>query len=185
MKVLIETERLVLRALDDSSENRRIVLNFLNKGRDIFEKYEMAKVPMYYTEVYQKNVLSTEFSATLGNRYVRYYVFLKGNPDIVIGTVSCGSITPEPYCAGTIGYKFDEDYWHMGYAREALRAVLEEIFAELKLHRLIAYVMETNVPSVKLLESVGFRMEGLCERNLKVNGVWENHLLYAILNPYE
>ena len=41
MKVLIETERLVLRALDDSCENRTKVLNFLNKGRDIFEKYEM------------------------------------------------------------------------------------------------------------------------------------------------
>ena len=62
---------------------------------------------------------------------------------------------------------------------------MEEIFTELKLHRLIAYVMDTNMPSVKLLEAVGFHMEGLCEKNLKVNGVWENHMLYAILNPYE
>ena len=60
-----------------------------------------------------------------------------------------------------------------------------EVFKELKLHRLIAYVMEHNAPSIKLLEAVGFRMEGLCEKNLIVNGVWENHMLYAMLNPDE
>ena len=72
-----------------------------------------------------------------------------------------------------------------GYAREALRAVIEEIFEEIKLHRLIAYVMEGNEPSIKLLEAVGFSLEGLCEKNLKVNGVWETHRLYGLLNPYE
>ena len=185
MNVLFETERLVLKALDDSGDNCRKVLNFLEKGRDVFEKYEMKKVPLYYTDMYQRSVLSTEYAATVGNRYIRYYVFLKDDPGTVIGTVSCGNIMQEPYCSGTIGYKFDEDYWHKGYAREALKAMVGEVFKELKLHRLIAYVMEHNAPSIKLLEAVGFRMEGLCQKNLIVNGVWENHMLYAMLNPDE
>lgn len=183
MKVLVETDRLILKNLDDSGCTQ--VLNFLNKGRHIFEKYEMAKAPLYYSEVYQKGILSQEYTATLSNRYVRYYVYLKEKPDMIIGTVSCGSITAEPYCCGTIGYKFDEDYWHKGYAREALRVAIEEIFAEIKLHRLIAYVMEDNEPSIRLLEAVGFHCEGVCEKNLRVNGVWRNHRLYALLNPYE
>lgn len=183
MKIYLETERLILRPLDESSCD--MVLSFLSKGKDIFEKYEMARPPLYYTPIYQKSILNQEYSATLSNRYVRYYVFLKDNPFVVIGTVSCGSITGEPYCCGTIGYKFDKEYWGRGYAREALRAVIEEIFEELKLHRLIAYVMEGNEPSIKLLEAVGFSLEGLCEKNLKVNGVWETHRLYGLLNPYE
>lgn len=183
MKICVETDRLILRALDDSSCN--MVLRFLCKGQEIFEKYEMARPPLYYTPEYQKSILNQEYTATLGNRYVRYYVFLKEDPTTVIGTVSCGSITGEPYCCGTIGYKFDKDYWHKGYAREALRATIEEIFQEIKLHRLIAYVMEGNVPSIELLEAVGFNLEGLCEKNLKVNGVWETHRLYGLLNPYE
>ena len=183
MKILLETDRLILRVLDDNYW--REVLSFLEKGRHIFELYEAEKVPMYYTEIYQKGVLSQEYAATLGNRYVRYYVSLKENQDVIIGTVSCGSISAEPFRCGTIGYKFDEDYWHKGYAKEAVSRVIDEIFNELGLHRLVANVMETNEPSIKLLENMGFRLEGLCEKNIRVNGAWQNHRLYAMLNPYE
>lgn len=183
MKILLETDRLILRVLDDNYWKE--VLSFLKKGRLIFERYEAMKVPMYYTEIYQKGVLSQEYTATLGDRYVRYYVSIKGKPDIIIGTVSCGSISAEPFNCGTIGYKFDEDYWHKGYAREAVSRVIDEIFNELRLHRLIANVMEDNKPSIKLLENMGFRLEGLCEKNIRVNGTWQNHRLYAMLNPYE
>lgn len=183
MKIMLETDRLILKALDE--ESWREVLAFLKKGSHIFERYEAAKVPVYYTETYQKGVLSQEYNATLANRYVRYYVFLKEMPDRVIGTVSCGSISQDPYNSGVLGYKFDEDYWHKGYAREAIERIVEEIFKELQLHRIIANVMETNMPSIKLLENMGFRLEGLCEKSIKVCGVWQNHCLYAMLNPYD
>ena len=182
MKCILETDRLVLKVLDEDSW--KCVLNFLEKGRHIYDKYEAKKVPLYYTKMYQKGVLANESAATRGDRYVRYYVFLKEQPDVVIGTVSCGNIMSEPYSAGTLGYKFDEDYWHCGYATEAIMAMLNEVFTHLNLHRIIAYVMEGNEPSIKLLERLGFRLEGLCEKNLKVNGCWENHRMYAMLNPY-
>ena len=183
MKTLLETDRLIMRVLDDNYWQP--VLNFLKKGSHIFEKYEASKAPLYYTEIYQKGVLSQEYTATLGNRYVRYYISLKEQPEVIIGTVSCGGLSAEPYCCGTIGYKFDEDYWHKGYAREAVSCMLDEVFRELKLHRVIAYVMEGNEPSIRLLETMGFRLEGLCEKNIKISGEWQNHRLYAMLNPYE
>ena len=183
MKIMLETDRLILKALEE--QDWRIVLSFLEKGRHIFEQYEASKAPMHYTEIYQRGVLNQEYNATLSNRYVRYYVFLKEAPKTIIGTVSCGSIATEPFNCGTIGYKFDKDYWNKGYAREAIGCTIDEIFKELRLHRLIANVMETNEPSIKLLENMGFRLEGLCEKNIKVNGVWQNHRLYAMLNPYE
>ena len=183
MEMTLETDRLMLRALKDKEWQK--VLNFVEKGRDIFEKYEVSKPPLYYSKIYQKGVLEQEYNAMLGNRYVRYYVFLKEEPDIVIGTVSCGNITSDPFCSGTLGYKFDKDYWHKGYATEAISWTVEQIFKELCLHRIIANVMETNNPSIKLLENMGFRLEGLCEKNIRVNGVWQNHRLYAMLNPYE
>ncbi len=183
MEILLETERLILKALNE--DDWRKVLSFLEKGKDIFEQYEAAKAPMYYTEIYQKGVLNQEYNATLSNRYVRYYVFLKDEPRMVIGTVSCGGMSSEPFNCGTIGYKFDKDYWNRGYAREAVSCTINEIFKKLPIHRLIANVMEDNVPSIKLLENMGFRLEGLCEKNIRVNGTWRNHRLYAMLNPYE
>ncbi len=183
MKSVLETDRLILKALDE--DDWKCVLDFLEKGRHIFERFEAEKVPLYYTKLYQKGVLANESAATRGDRYIRYYVFLKEQPEVVVGTVSCGNIMGEPHSVGTLGYKFDEDYWHQGYASEAITKVLSEVFAQLKLHRVMAYVMEGNIPSIKLLERLGFRLEGLCEKNLKVNGQWENHRLYAMLNPYE
>ena len=183
MELTLETDRLVLRALKEKDWQK--VLRFLEKGKDVFERYEAAKPPLYYSKIYQKGVLNQEYNAMVANRYVRYYVSLKEEPDIVIGTVSCGSITSDPFYCGTLGYKFDKDYWHKGYATEAIRCTINQVFKELRLHRLIANVMETNNPSIKLLENMGFRLEGLCEKNIKVNGEWQNHRLYAMLNPYE
>ena len=183
MRTVLETDRLILKSLEE--KDWRMVLSFLEKGRSVFEQYEAKKAPMYYTEIYQRGVLNQEHSATMSGRYVRYYVFLKENPNIVIGTVSCGSIALDPFNCGTLGYKFDKDYWHRGYAREAVTCTIDAIFKELHLHRLIANVMESNEPSIRLLENIGFRLEGLCEKNINVNGVWQNHRLYAMLNPYE
>ena len=82
MKVLVETERLILRSLD--GDHSAEVLDFLYKGRELFEKYEMTKAPLYYSEMYQKSVLSQEHAATLNNKYVRYYVYLKNYPYITV-----------------------------------------------------------------------------------------------------
>ena len=46
MEMTLETDRLMLRALKDKEWQK--VLNFVEKGRDIFEKYEVSKPPLYY-----------------------------------------------------------------------------------------------------------------------------------------
>jgi ribosomal-protein-alanine N-acetyltransferase len=40
--------------------------------------------------------------------------------------------------------------------------------------------MPRNVRSIRVLEKAGFRDEGLAERYLLINGVWEDHRMYAI-----
>jgi len=48
------------------------------------------------------------------------------------------------------------------------------------LHRVQAGVMPRNVRSIRVIEKLGMRFEGLAERYLLINGVWEDHQLYAV-----
>ena len=39
----------------------------------------------------------------------------------------------------------------------------------------------TNLASIKLLEKTGFKREGYARAYLRINGVWQDHLLFALL----
>ena len=54
-------------------------------------------------------------------------------------------------------------------------------FANLRLHRIEAACLPTNQRSIRLLEGAGFRREGLARAYLRINGVWQDHLLYGLL----
>jgi len=63
----------------------------------------------------------------------------------------------------------------------ALAGAVRFAFDELKLHRVEAACMPNNLASIRVLERNGFQREGLARRYLKINGVWQDHLLYATL----
>ena len=50
-----------------------------------------------------------------------------------------------------------------------------------RLHRLEAACIPDNTASVRLLEKTGFRREGYARDYLCINGIWQDHLLYARL----
>jgi ribosomal-protein-alanine N-acetyltransferase len=51
----------------------------------------------------------------------------------------------------------------------------------LHLHRLEAACIPVNQASIRLLTKSGFRQEGLARKYLKINGRWEDHLLFSRL----
>ncbi len=63
----------------------------------------------------------------------------------------------------------------------ALRALIPFSFNSLRLHRLEAACIPSNAASIALLEKAGFKREGYARRYLCINGVWQDHLLYARL----
>ena len=56
----------------------------------------------------------------------------------------------------TIGYTFDSDYWHHGYATESLRALLTILKDEYYFERVFAHVYNDNYRSIRLLKNMGF-----------------------------
>jgi ribosomal-protein-alanine N-acetyltransferase len=82
----------------------------------------------------------------------------------------------------TLGYWIGAQYDNQGYMTAAVRAVVPFVFNSLELHRLEAACLPTNTASIRLLEKTGFKREGLARRYLRINGVWQDHLLYALLD---
>ena len=60
-----------------------------------------------------------------------------------------------------IGYELARPFWRRGIMTEALNAIIDLGFREMGLNRIEAVVMPENVPSIKLLEKLGFGNEGI------------------------
>jgi ribosomal-protein-alanine N-acetyltransferase len=81
-----------------------------------------------------------------------------------------------------IGYIVDPAHCRQGVATEAVSAMIRFCFQDLGLHRLQAFIHPDNAPSLKLIEKLGFRREGLLRENLRVSEEWRDDLLYARLS---
>jgi len=82
----------------------------------------------------------------------------------------------------TLGYWVGAKHADQGYMTAAVRAVVPFVFDSLELHRLEAACLPSNTASTRLLERVGFKREGLARRYLRINGAWQDHVLYALLD---
>jgi [ribosomal protein S5]-alanine N-acetyltransferase len=80
-----------------------------------------------------------------------------------------------------IGYIINPARQRQGVATEAVSAMLDYCFVELKLHRAQAFIHPDNAASRALAEKLGFRREGLLRDNLRVGDDWRDDVLYALL----
>lgn len=175
-----ETERLILRVL--TPDCAKSVCRFLIKNRQEFEQYEPLPPANYYTPEYQQTLLNAELKLALRTKNIRYYVFLKENPHEIIGTVALHNIEQGSVSCCELGYKFDAEHRHCGYAKEAACMAVSIAFAALDLHRIYARVMPENTASIQLLKSLLFEEEGLERECIQIQGKWQNHLRFSLIN---
>lgn len=72
--------------------------------------------------------------------------------------------------SANIGYGMARVYWRHGYTTEALRALLTFGFSTMQLNRIQADLMTDNLPSMRLLEKLGFQVEGV----MRERGFWKD-----------
>src|SRR5690348_8519388 len=112
------------------------------------------------------------------------YAFLifRSDDDALVGGLTLANIRRGVAQAGSIGYWVGAPFARQGYMTAALRALMPFSFTTLRLHRLEAACIPSNVASISLLEKAGFKREGCARSYLCINGQWQDHLLYARLN---
>lgn len=109
-----------------------------------------------------------------------FFAFAEDSGELV-GGVTLGNVRGVTQsCA--MGYWVGEPHARRGHMSRAVNAVLEFAFGRLRLHRVEAACLPTNRASIRLLDKSGFTQEGYARRYLCINGIWQDHLLYAMLH---
>jgi ribosomal-protein-alanine N-acetyltransferase len=78
---------------------------------------------------------------------------------------------------GTLGYWVDKDHLRRGLAKASVEFLEQQALA-LGLHRLEAGTMVENVPSQRVLTSLGYEQYGLAPKLLFLGGAWRDHVLF-------
>jgi len=149
---MIETERLVLREIvaDDAAALHRYwsdedVTEFM--VLDPFAKIE---------DTQQMIVLLAGLYADGAG--VRWAVVRKED-GVVLGTCGFHNLKPEHFRA-EMGYEMGKEYWGRGLMAEALAAILGYGFDAMNFNRVEAFVNAGNTRSLRILEKLGFRLDG-------------------------
>ena len=111
------------------------------------------------------------------------YAFLifRSDDNAMVGGLTLANIRRGVAQAGSIGYWIGAPFVLKGYMTAAVRALIPYGFTTLRLHRLEAACIPDNTASIRLLERTAFKREGYARGYLCINGIWQDHLLYARL----
>ncbi len=96
------------------------------------------------------------------------------------GEVTLSSIQRGPFQSGCIGYWVDEALAGRGLVPEAVVVTLRFAFEAISLHRVEISIIPRNSASRRVVEKLGVRDEGIAQRYLEIDGVWEDHVRYGI-----
>lgn len=80
-----------------------------------------------------------------------------------------------------IGFTIDSNYWKLGFATEALTSLLDYLFEDINLHRIVADCDTENIGSWKTLEKLGFRREAHFVESLLIDGKYTSEYHYGLL----
>ncbi|WP_298229974.1 GNAT family protein [Gryllotalpicola sp.] len=93
-----------------------------------------------------------------------------------VSSVSYGSLS-----SATIGYWISERFAGRGYTPAAVALATDFCFFQLGLHRMEICIRPENAPSLRVVEKLGFRYEGLRRRYIHINGDWRDHFCFALV----
>jgi ribosomal-protein-alanine N-acetyltransferase len=174
------TERLHLRMAEDQ-DVPGIVLHF-DENRDFFMPTDPVRPPGFYTEKFWYEQIRRSTLEFHQDQSVRLFLFTQDNVR-VIGTVNLTQIVRGPLQGCYLGYGISNKYQGQGLMTEALRAAIHYAFEELRLHRVMANYMPHNLRSARVLERLGFKIEGQAKDYLMINGQWQDHVLTSLIHP--
>jgi len=170
----LETERLVLRMMT-SDDAEFYFMHFSDPGIVSTQAHEGPKDMDAAIAELQEYCIDN-FTNDIG---VQWGIALKRSPEL-IGTCGFYKWVKHAHHA-EIGCDLDSGHRHDGIMTEALTAVLDFLFTKVGLNRVQALVDPSNVPSIKLLDRLGFTKEGVLRDHTCFRNAYLDEVVYSIL----
>ena len=172
----LETERFLLRALRESDVEAMLeiygdprVMQF--HPWECFADLETARRAQRW--------MAGLFDAGRG---VRWGVVSKEDPDgPILGSGGLDAYTPMSQC-GEMGLELKREWWGKGVAPEVCRGIMDHCYGAMKVHRLEAWTVEENRSSRRVLERLGFSLEGVLRQKGYWKGAFRDLYLYSKLS---
>ena len=96
------------------------------------------------------------------------------------GQLNVSSIAYGSLSSATIGYWVSERFAGKGLTPTAVALATDHCFFGVGLHRMEICIRPENAPSLRVVEKLGFRYEGLRRRYIHINGDWRDHFCFAL-----
>lgn len=99
----------------------------------------------------------------------------------LVGQLNVSSITFGSLSSATIGYWVAQEVAGRGITPVSVALATDYCFSTLHLHRMEICIRPENAPSLRVVEKLGFRYEGLRRRFIHINGDWRDHFAFALV----
>jgi ribosomal-protein-alanine N-acetyltransferase len=150
------------------------------RNREFLTEWEPTRDESFFTPAGQARELALDDAAWRTATGFPFAILDASENDRLIGRVALANVVRGVWQNATLGYWVSQDAGSRGHATAAVRLVLQFAFEVAGLHRIQPAIMPRNARSKRVVEKCGFRHEGVALRYLKINGVWEDHDLYAL-----
>ncbi|MFD1884493.1 GNAT family N-acetyltransferase [Paenibacillus wenxiniae] len=176
----LQNDRIQVRLIDTMDAQQLLALE--TRNREFFQQFTGARDESYYTLAGQEHIIQTRMErAEQDQGYWCVIVHLE--TEQIIGYIMLTEVVRNHLQSCWIGYFLDASYNGQGIMTDAVQMTVQYAFEHLHFHRLEAGVMPHNKSSIRVLEKSGFEREGLARKNVKINGVWQDHVTLGIVNP--
>ena len=148
---------------------------------DWLTKWEAARIPGAPDPVEDKGAFDARCAARQRERMLGtgfgFGLFVEG---AFAGEINLNTIQRGPFQNAYVGYWIDERCAGKSLMSEAVVVLARYAFDELHLHRIQIAIIPRNRNSRRVMEKLDIREEGVALRYLEINGVWEDHVRYAM-----
>ena len=150
------------------------------ESRDFLTKWEPTWAHDALTRsAFRRRLRAYKAELRQGTSY-SFLVFRRSDHDL-LGGVTLSNLRRGVAQAASLGYWIGARHSRQGHMSDALTTVLHFAFTELGLHRVEAACLPKNTASKGLLMKCGFREEGYAREYLRIDGRWQDHVLFGIL----
>lgn len=147
-------------------------------GRWLSRWEATAPEPMDALPTYRQMVRSLTAQARAGQA-LPFAIEVDGEfaGQLTVSGISWGSLK-----SASIGYWIDERYAGRGLTPTAVAMTVDYCFFSLGLHRVEINIRPENAPSLRVVEKLGFRDEGVRAQYLHIAGDWRDHRTFALVS---
>lgn len=97
------------------------------------------------------------------------------------GQLNISGIVHGSLSSAQLGYWISERFAGQGFTPTAVALATDYCFQQVSLHRMEICIRPENTSSLRIVDKLGFRYEGLRRNYIHINGQWRDHFSFALV----